>query len=50
MYAHGMAFWTSLWTSAWWLRESGLGLFVPIGDRAVQDEEVQTVVNGQPTP
>jgi hypothetical protein len=33
-----------------WLSESGLGLFVPIGDRAVQVDEVQTVVNGQPTP
>ena len=25
-------------------------LFMPIGDRAVQVDEVQTVVNGQPTP
>ena len=33
-----------------WLSESGLGLFVPIGDRAVQVDEVLTVVNGLPTP
>jgi hypothetical protein len=32
------------------LSESGLGLFVPIGDRAVQVDEVQTIVNGQPAP
>jgi hypothetical protein len=32
------------------LSESELGLFVPIGDQAVQLDEVQTVVNGQPTP
>jgi hypothetical protein len=50
MYPHGMAFGTSLWPQLGWLRESGLGLFVPIGDRAVHVDEVQTVVNGQPTP
>jgi hypothetical protein len=32
------------------LSGSGLGLFVPIGDRAVQVDEIQTVVNDQPPP